>query len=57
MLRGGDPEPPDGTPLLDSDGRVEPYESAALRGRWQEYVVQMGPFVVAPDFDELVNGE
>lgn len=56
VLTGDSPEPPDGTPLLDGRGRVEKYVSADVGGRWRLYARQMGPFVVAPDYDFLVHG-
>lgn len=56
VLDGDSPEPPDGTPLLDANGRVEEYVSADVGGRWRTYVRSLGPFVVAPDYDLLVNG-
>jgi hypothetical protein len=56
VIRKTDPEPEDGTPLLGPDGRVEPYVSADVGGRWRDYAGWAGPFVVAPDYNALVNG-
>jgi len=54
VLRPGDPEPDEGTFLLDSKGHVEPYQGAEIGGRWDRYVAKMGPFVVAPDYDAAI---
>ena len=54
VLRHGDPEPDEGTPLLDAKGHVEPYRGAEIGGRWDRYVAKMGPFVVAPDYDAAI---
>jgi len=54
VLRPGDPEPDEGTFLLDVKGHVEPYQRVELGGRWDRYVAKMGPFVVAPDYDAAV---
>jgi len=54
VLRPGDPESDEGTPLLDAKGHVEPYHRAEIGGRWDRYVAKMGPFVVAPDYDAAV---
>jgi len=56
VLRPGDPEPDEGTPLLDAKGHVEPYRRAEIGGRWDRYVAAMGPFVVAPDYAAAVAG-
>ena len=57
VLRAGDPEPDDGTPLLDAKGHVEPYSCAGIGGRWDRYVATMGPFVVAPDYAAAVAAD
>ena len=54
VLRPGDPEPDEGTPLLDAKGHVEIYHCAEFSGRWDRYVAKMGPFVVAPDYDAAI---
>lgn len=58
VLRAGDSEPPDGTPLILADETWERYDrslAAVQFDSWTEYVKALGPFVVAPDYDELVN--
>jgi hypothetical protein len=56
VLDNSSPEPPDGTPLLGPDSKVELYASAEIGGRWRQYAANLGPFVVAPDYDALVDG-
>jgi len=57
VLRAGDPEPREGTPLLDALGDVEPYHRAEIGGQWDRYVGAMGPFVVAPDYAATVTAD
>lgn len=57
VLRAGDPEPSEGTPLLDALGNVEPYQSAEIGGQWDRYAATMGPFVVAPDYAATVAAD
>lgn len=58
VLREGSPEPPDGTPLIiRAAGGPKLVRYTALPGsRWDVWVSATGPFVVAPDYDKLVNG-
>jgi hypothetical protein len=55
VLRPGDSEPPDGTVLLHPGGVWERYQSSEIGGRWPQFATAMGPFVVAPDYDDLVG--
>jgi hypothetical protein len=55
VLTDRNPQPPDGTPLLGPDGRVERYDHAEIGGQWRRYAKQLGPFVVAPDYDAAVE--
>lgn len=55
LLTANDPAPPDDTPLLGPDGKVEKFIAAEIGGQWRKYATWAGPFVVAPDYDAIVG--